>query len=282
MEVPTIHGETARNHQKNALTAKDYIAHWQKKCPKRKEIIVNKRKGKTNNTTYSQITKGNTTNTNMTSQTTDLFDKDTASTILTYILHAHLGNMAHPGTYNEEINKLFKLNKLPPIVMPENPPSKVILSLATNNDKEEDMIETESSQRKDDDEKDEAMSEKDEEEDQNQTQAEGPPPLEKIKGREIGLQIITKKSTGWPKEQIYIAQIKDGIENGKYKWIFTARGYEEEDIYQYLVNNEINLHKVWITVEDSIFRKIRNGLQQEKPPPPRKDNKQTKTRHNSN
>ena len=253
------------------------------KCPKRKEIVESKRKGKkNNNTTYSQITKGNNNNTNITSKATDLFDNDTASTILTCILHAHLGNIAHPGTYNEEVNKLFKLNKLPPIVLPDNPPSKLILSLATKNDMEEDTEEAETNQGNNNEEKDEAMSEKDEEEELNQTQAEKPSPSEKIRGRGIGLQIVTKKSTGWPKEQIYIEQIKEGIDSGKYKWIFTSTAYREEEIYTLLINNGIELNKVWTIVDDSIFRKIRNGLQQEKTPPHCKDNKHTKIRHNSN
>ena len=123
-----------------------------------------------------------------------MFDKDTASTILTCILHAHTCNLAH----NEEVNKLFKLNKLPPIVLPENLPSKVILSLATNNEKEEETEETEANQGNNNEEKDEVMTENDEEEEQNQNQEEQPPPLEKIRRRGIGLQIITRKSTGWP------------------------------------------------------------------------------------
>ena len=101
--------------------------------------------------------------------------------------------------------------------------------------------------------------------------SEQPPPLEKIRGREIGLKIITKKSTGWPKEQIYIEHIKGGIENGRFKWTYSTTAYEEEVIYQHQINNEIDLNKVWTIVDDSIYRKIRNGLQQEKTPFPDKD-----------
>lgn len=41
----------------------------------------------------------------------------------TCILHAHMSNIAKPGSYNTEINKLFKLNKLPKVHLPDNPPS---------------------------------------------------------------------------------------------------------------------------------------------------------------
>lgn len=38
--------------------------------------------------------------------------------------------MAKPVSYNNEINKVFKSNDLPPINLPKNPPSKDIVSLA--------------------------------------------------------------------------------------------------------------------------------------------------------
>ena len=72
-----------------------------------------------------------------------MFEKDTASTILTCILHGHIHNIAHPGTYNKEVNKLFKINKLPPIILPENSPSKKFFSLATRNEKGEETEEIE-------------------------------------------------------------------------------------------------------------------------------------------
>ena len=227
---------------KNGINCEGQHRTLANKCPKRKEIIDNKRKGKRNNVTYSQAAKANKTTSNLTTKATDLFDKDTASTILTCILHAHINNLARPGTYNEEVNKLFKLNKLLPIILPENPPSKEILNLATRNENEDVTMEDQEHEK---DKDDDVLVDNDEDEEPHQIQEEQPPPLEKIRGREIGLQIITKKSTGWPKEQIYIEQIKDGIENGKYKWTFTAADYEDEEIHQLLVNNEIELHKVW-------------------------------------
>ncbi|MPC57627.1 hypothetical protein E2C01_051612 [Portunus trituberculatus] len=43
--------------------------------------------------------------------------------------------------------------------------------------------------------------------------------------------------------------------------------YNEHEICSLLKNNVINLTEVWATEEDSSFRKIRNGLYQERTPP---------------
>ena len=43
--------------------------------------------------------------------------------------HAHHLNAANPGTFNEELQKLFKANNLPTINIPTDPPSKDILNL---------------------------------------------------------------------------------------------------------------------------------------------------------
>lgn len=64
--------------------------------------------------TYRQTTAANIQPpvTNMGSHNINV-GKDTAATILTCMLHAHLINIAEPGSYNNEINKLLKLNNLP-------------------------------------------------------------------------------------------------------------------------------------------------------------------------
>lgn len=57
--------------------------------------------------------------------------KDTAATILICTLHAHMTNIAKPGTYNQKINKLLKTNSLPTVKLPDNPPSLEILNMAS-------------------------------------------------------------------------------------------------------------------------------------------------------
>ncbi|MPC09197.1 hypothetical protein E2C01_001799 [Portunus trituberculatus] len=42
-------------------------------------------------------------------------------------------NSINPGSYNEEFNRALKLNNLPPVILPDNPPSKKILNLTKDN-----------------------------------------------------------------------------------------------------------------------------------------------------
>ncbi|MPC43286.1 hypothetical protein E2C01_036929 [Portunus trituberculatus] len=104
------------------------------------------------------------------------------------------------------------------------------------------------------------MEEVEVEEERNQKAAK---PI-KISGKGIGLQIITKKSIGWPKGTLDHKQIIEGIKVEKYKFIFTSTAYDEEEIYHLLKNDLIDLTEAWVAEDDSIFRKIRNGLYQEK------------------
>ncbi|MPC23854.1 hypothetical protein E2C01_016921 [Portunus trituberculatus] len=113
------------------------------KCPRRKEIKDHKRKERKTPVSYNQALKGNTSTL---PNAADWLKKETASTILTCIIYAHINNLAIPGSYNSKLNKVFRLNNIPPIILPDNPPSKEILSLAAsapapanlgNNDQEE-------------------------------------------------------------------------------------------------------------------------------------------------
>ena len=196
-------------------------------------------------------------NSNTLPQVTDWFKKETAATILTCIIHSHINNLANPGSYNTELNKVFKLNNIPPIIMPENPPSKEILSLAATAPASANLG---NNQEKENEASD------DEEEMEEEKEQEATPPA-KITGKAIGLRIITKKSIGWPRDTLYHKQILEGIREGKYKYIYTSSAYSEEEIYDLLKNNDINLKDVWVNEDDSSFKKIRNGLYQEKTPP---------------
>ncbi|MPC70018.1 hypothetical protein E2C01_064253 [Portunus trituberculatus] len=91
-----------------------------------------------------------------------------------------------------------------------------------------------------------------------------------ITGTHIGLQLITKKSIGWPLDgQVRIQNIKEGILNSTCKWSYTDNSYNDEEVYQYLIRNAITLDNCWYTTEDSRFNKMRNGLNTERTPPPK-------------
>ncbi len=46
------------------------------------------------------------------------------------IVHAHYRNMEKPGSYEEELNKIFTVNNLPNIIIPETPDSRKALRIA--------------------------------------------------------------------------------------------------------------------------------------------------------
>ena len=45
------------------------------------------------------------------------------------MLHAHIINIGHPGTFNTELNKMLKDNVLQEMKFPESPPSGDILQI---------------------------------------------------------------------------------------------------------------------------------------------------------
>lgn len=193
------------------------------------------------------------------------FNQDTASTILACIIHAHVINTANPGSYNTEVNKLFKANNLPQVKFPDNPPSKDIMSLAKATEKSEEIEEMELAEETE-------QRPLEEQESAEEEEREEMPDLEKLRGKEVGLNIITKKSIGWP-SNINLANITEGINTGKYKWTYEDEGYDEDEILRGLKNDEIEFKGCWKTMEDTQFKKVRNGLITERTPPPRNTTK---------
>lgn len=105
--------------------------HISNALPQKKQIINNKRQEDKDNQKikYNEIAKHDiTTNTKTPIQSN--INSDTHAKILTCMLHAHFMNMADPGTWNRELNNMLKLNSLPEIKAPNNPPSLKILTKA--------------------------------------------------------------------------------------------------------------------------------------------------------
>ena len=242
-------------------------------------MIAEKKKEIENNptpTSYSAAAKPTqpslTTNINL--------DKETPSKILSCLLHAHLSNLGEPGTFEEVLQDTLKANNLPIIKIPKTPPSKKILDMAFSQPTQN----TQTHQ----------PSHSNTQEASNITQDEPPlisqiekhtpetresQPETKISGTGIGLQLITKKSIGWPRDgQLGIHNIIERIQNNTCKWIYQDNSYNEEEVFQHLTRNTITLDNCWFTIEDSRFNKIRNGLDTERTPPPNKSNKAQKQR----
>lgn len=64
--------------------------------------------------------------------------------VLTIQVHSHLANIAKPGTYSQEANKLLKLNGMKTqLILPDNPPSEDIFKLRLTPTTETNEMETE-------------------------------------------------------------------------------------------------------------------------------------------
>ena len=241
----------------------------------RKDIKEKKRKDKKTGS-YSDTVKRNLTKEGPT-QATGVIKDESATTILTCIIHAHVINMANPGTYNEELNKVLKMNNLPTVNFPKNPPSNKFLASAANvnlgnQEEEKDKNDDEVGKEKDTNKEAKTTVEKEREEEEEESEMEEDVEVvdtqqgKQMSGRTIGLQIITKKSTGWPKGTLFLKDIVEGIDNGKYKFVYTDADYEEDEVLNLINNQQIDLKSVWCIEEDQSFRKIRNGLTREVTP----------------
>lgn len=73
-----------------------------------------------------------------------------------------------------------------------------------------------------------------------------------------------------PQAALSLKHLRRGIEEGKYKWLYTNDSYNEEETCKYLINNDIDLRECWRIIDDQMFRKIRNGLFEERTPPTNK------------
>lgn len=190
---------------------------------------------------YSQATSGH----QLTPLTNLNLGKDAAATILTCMMHSHLMNIANPGSYNIEINKLLAANKLPRVIQPDNPPSRQILDTTQARIQENQPI-GENQADKAETGKDNITTEDTPSKESSET-GKGSREYKEINSKDIGLEIFAKQSEGFPKEDFSLRSLTTGMLQGKYKWTYTSTNYREEDILRLLNNNEISLRdSCWI------------------------------------
>lgn len=251
-------------------------------CPRRKEALNRKRKEakEAKTITYSSITKQGTQPHTTPIQTTDFYN--TQAKTYSCMLFALFLDSANPGTFQEELDNMFEKNNLPKIKITKNPPSNTILGLQNKEneeekekDKNENAIEqattsiTKTKEEKKIAEKERSKAtktktsktstkEKEETEEELDSSTETMPDLEQVPAEALGLQLVTKKSSGWP-TNLTIQEIIKGIENNTYKWTYTNKEIPEEIMYKMLKNNEIILKNCWGHVDDSSFKKMVNG-----------------------
>lgn len=202
--------------------------------------------------------------------------------IMTCMLHAHMMNIIQLGSYNVESNRLLKANNLPSVVLPDNPPSQELINTSQKVPATQEPTITKPSTSKQNQQAEPEESTEEETSDESETD-EGTqshtetPALKPIKGEDIGLQIYAKQSEPFPKKGLDLKKLTTGMLRGTYKWTYTFDKFREEDVLRHLNNNEISLRDSWVTVEDQVFKNIRNGYKHQQTPPPSKGrNRDTK------
>ena len=119
------------------------------------------------------------------------------------MLHAHFINMANPGSYEKELNMMLKLNNLPEIKAPQNPPSaKILIRVEEAEDRRTEAEEESEAQAEDQTNKENESAEEEKaglSADSNKREIKGKK-KKQIKGCDIGLMLYTPTSVGWPKD----------------------------------------------------------------------------------
>lgn len=222
----------------------------------------------TENITYSEIT---------TKRITSIPEKLIPSTtdnnmhgkIYASMLHAHFINAGDPGQYETELNKTLSENNLPTIKIPTIHDSKKILKTLMNIENLTERVTKENTQVEE--------KQKDKEH-AEMTVQETETQMETLKGAEIGLQIHTSKSVGWPKSTLTLKQITKNLREGKYKFTYKYNRIKEEDIMKMITKNCIEITQdCFSIVDDGTFRKIRQGLIEEHTPPRGTDERKRRT-----
>ena len=118
------------NEEKKCLNCEGAHRTLAYKCPKRKEAVKQKEeqeKGK-RNATYSQAAASASTSTpNHLTMPNNIVSNNQTSKMFLCLIHAHTMNAAQSGCFQQTLLDLLNLNKLPSVVLPNNPPSKEIL-----------------------------------------------------------------------------------------------------------------------------------------------------------
>ena len=103
-----------------------------------------------------------------------------------------------------------------------------------------------------------------------------------VSAETFGLSLISKESVGWPDEkEIDTEELVKGLRKKKYKLTYTDKDITEEDLIRWIEGKMLYIPETCLTIaEDSIFGKIREGLQEERSPPPdRQKQRQRKDTH---
>ena len=268
-------------------------------CGKKKTIINNKRKAEREGTaSYSEATK-KTMSASATTQV-KIPSFDTHITIIQCMYHAHVENTTNPGSYEKAVNEFFKANNLPTLKVPIVPQSSLFLAKLTEemernikrSDQPEEAQQTEQPPQQAPQDKQHSQyhdGSATETETEKQTSGAGSgavrckkqekkrKTMTKITGTDIGLKVHTPRSKGWVETPLRKQALIQGIEDKSIKWTYTDPSIKEKEIMEKLVFGMVDITGCLCPIDDDLFRKTKNGLLEERSPPPRPEKQRKKS-----
>ena len=275
------------------------------KCPKRKDIIKNKRANSTKNTvTYSQVTghqmqapfsqQPNTSSPNTLQTNNEMYAK-----IYTCIMHAHTHNLGVPGSYNTELNNMLAMNNLPQVNAPANPPSAKILNKLpqVNHPAQPSTAKNTKNTNNNLNNTSEPQTEENEEEMQSDTTTnttEDAATLvtqephtsssthhktnrsrsrnrKGVKSTDIGLTIYAPESIGLPGNTMSGEELYELISSRTYTAKITNQDTDYFKVLEAVRAEKIEYINCFKTIEDTLYRKLRPGREMARSPPDRSE-----------
>ncbi len=241
------------NEYKKCLNCGENHSTMALKCPKRKEIVKNKRNqiNERQKMSYATISQTTSSDNKMPNVQTPIVTKEELLKIHICVAHAQSQNQITPGTYSSELNKVLKANNLPTIIIPEESDETIEITQQETEigatAKETKLLKPKPTQRTP----------------KNIKSSE----THKLQAIEIGLEFYTTKERKWP-DHLSIDDLIAGIQRNIYKWTYNDNRYTEEEILRKTSKGEINCDnaRCWFSVENDEFRRIRSGLIKERSP----------------
>ena len=216
-------------------------------CIKRKEIIKNKRalSNEKQNMTYANIAQASTTP-KVATPILPQVSKEEILLIHICVVHAQVKDQQKPGTYAKELNKILKENKLPSVIIPDEPDvtAEQPEAAATSQYKTqqpESTAQTPSISRQ--------SSSSDLSVKQKTTTDS------KLNSKDLGLEFYTIKEKGWPQNYTTDKLIKD-IRSNDVKYRYTNNKFTEEEILRKTERGEIKLSNCWYSVDIGQFKQV--------------------------
>ena len=183
--------------------------------------------------------------------------------------HAQTKNQEKPGCYNNVLNKILTMNNLPNLIIPTDDDDDVspVQPLTGATSKEQPITGAMSLQPPQDETPTPTLEQSFSRQSStsNLSKTAESAPSKKPMAKDLGLHFFTTAEKEWP-PKIQTGDLLKGIKNKKYKWTYTNKKYEEEQILHKIEHGEISLTNCFFTVGPDEFRKIRPGLIQERSP----------------